>query len=141
MVIAMPHYNLSLPRRTENYCAYCGKQLLTYEGAMLCDFVSDHMIPKCQGGKDSQDNLINCCPRCNSSKGGKNVEQFRESLKERVIKQLNTAMLRVDVVSMYTGLDEVLPIYQKIAQAIQLIEGLHVPFYIDGFMEVATDEQ
>lgn len=30
----------------------------------------DHLQPKAQGGSDSPANLVACCARCNSSRGG-----------------------------------------------------------------------
>jgi len=49
--------------KRDNYtCQYCGaknKQMTT-----------DHVIPKRLGGKDSWDNLVCACVKCNSQKGG-----------------------------------------------------------------------
>jgi len=52
-------------------CAYCG-QRITLENMQV-----DHMIPNV----DSFDNLMPCCYECKSYKGNKNIEQFREELK------------------------------------------------------------
>lgn len=43
-------------------CVYCKKS--THIGL-------DHIIPKCMCGKTIKDNLVRCCPRCNSKKGKK----------------------------------------------------------------------
>lgn len=35
----------------------------------------DHVVPRCQGGADSLDNLVAACAACNLHKGGKTPEQ------------------------------------------------------------------
>ena len=52
-------------------CAYCG-QRITLENMEV-----DHMIPNV----DSFDNLMPCCYECKSYKKNKNIEEFREELK------------------------------------------------------------
>lgn len=50
----------------DNYrCAYCGAQ---------AEHV-DHIIPRCQGGSDDEDNLVAACARCNISKSGRTPRQ------------------------------------------------------------------
>lgn len=46
----------------DNYtCVYCG-QIAN---------AADHIFPRSMGGRDSEDNLVAACKRCNSSKGDK----------------------------------------------------------------------
>ncbi len=46
-------------------CVYCGsKNNLTL----------DHVVPQSKGGKDSWDNLVTACKRCNAEKGDKIIE-------------------------------------------------------------------
>jgi hypothetical protein len=52
-------------------CAYCGKF------TDLSDLVADHVTPKCQGGSNDISNLLLSCNKCNNSKGGKNLNQYR----------------------------------------------------------------
>lgn len=47
-------------------CRYCG----------AADLLSiDHVIPRCQGGDDSTDNLVVACRPCNSRKNGRTPQQ------------------------------------------------------------------
>ncbi|WP_430647729.1 HNH endonuclease [Agromyces sp. GXS1127] len=46
-------------RRDEHRCAYCGKSAGTI----------DHVLPRSRGGRDTWENLVACCLRCNNSKG------------------------------------------------------------------------
>jgi 5-methylcytosine-specific restriction endonuclease McrA len=49
-------------KRDDNQCQYCGSRK---------NLTIDHVIPRCRGGKDTWDNLVACCSRCNIAKGGK----------------------------------------------------------------------
>jgi len=53
-------------RRDGNKCVYCGtsKQLTI-----------DHVIPKSKGGRNTWENLVTCCTKCNLKKGDKTPEQ------------------------------------------------------------------
>lgn len=46
-------------RRDEHQCGYCGAHATTI----------DHVMPRSRGGKDTWENLIACCQRCNNVKG------------------------------------------------------------------------
>jgi len=71
-------YNVNVPYRKvilskenifkrDNFtCAYCGR---------FRDLTVDHIFPKSKGGKDSWDNLISACQKCNSKKGDRTLEQ------------------------------------------------------------------
>lgn len=54
-------------KRDNHQCQYCG----TTQGAMT----TDHVIPKKLGGKDSWENLVCACVRCNNKKGNRTPEQ------------------------------------------------------------------
>lgn len=45
-------------RRDEHRCGYCGGHATTI----------DHIMPRSRGGKDTWENLVACCQRCNNSK-------------------------------------------------------------------------
>ncbi len=54
--------------KRDNYtCQYCG----TREGPMTID----HVIPKKYGGKDTWENLVCACFKCNNKKGDRTPEQ------------------------------------------------------------------
>ncbi len=70
--IRRPYQTVSLNRknivkRDRNRCQYCGKnhQPMTI----------DHIIPKSQGGRDTWENLVCACSRCNHKKGDRTPEQ------------------------------------------------------------------
>ncbi|MFJ3958976.1 HNH endonuclease [Arthrobacter sp. NPDC090010] len=46
-------------RRDGHRCGYCGKAAHTI----------DHVLPRSRGGKDSWENLVACCLKCNNTKG------------------------------------------------------------------------
>lgn len=59
--------------RDKGKCRYCRKQIeweaVTKQGRK--DVTLDHIIPKCLGGTDSEDNLTIACFRCNNLKGSR----------------------------------------------------------------------
>jgi len=56
-------------------CQYCGIQ----EASEYLTF--DHVIPRCQGGGTSWENIITACQSCNLSKGGRSPSEARMMLK------------------------------------------------------------
>lgn len=71
-LIRRPQPTLRLSRRgifaRDNYtCQYCGHK--------AADMTVDHIIPKRLNGATSWENLVCCCKKCNSKKGGKTAEQ------------------------------------------------------------------
>lgn len=48
-------------RRDGHRCGYCGKSAATI----------DHILPRSRGGRDSWENLVACCLRCNNLKGNR----------------------------------------------------------------------
>ena len=56
----------SVYARDGSACRYCGS----------VDLLSvDHVVPRCQGGADDEDNLVVACRACNSRKGGRTPQQ------------------------------------------------------------------
>lgn len=55
-------------------CPYCGVQL-TWKNMSL-----DHMIPKNRGGKNTKDNLMHICNRCNRRKSILNFKEYKSLL-------------------------------------------------------------
>ena len=60
--------------RRDNYeCVYCGdgnRKTLTL----------DHVIPQSKGGKDSWDNLVTACRKCNSEKSNLTLEEYGKEI-------------------------------------------------------------
>jgi 5-methylcytosine-specific restriction endonuclease McrA len=55
--------------RDRNQCQYCGRHFPTN------DLSIDHVLPRAQGGKDTWENLVCACIRCNARKGGRTPDQ------------------------------------------------------------------
>jgi 5-methylcytosine-specific restriction endonuclease McrA len=58
-------------RRDGNRCAYCGKAASTI----------DHVQPRSRGGKDTWENLVACCLRCNNVKGDRTPQEMAWTLR------------------------------------------------------------
>ncbi len=58
-------------RRDNQRCAYCGGSANTI----------DHVLPRSRGGKDSWENLVACCLRCNNLKGDRTPSEMRWNLR------------------------------------------------------------
>lgn len=70
----LPEQTVKLNRRNlfardRNQCQYCGRLFPT------SDLSIDHVLPRMQGGRDSWENLVCACIRCNARKGGRTPEQ------------------------------------------------------------------
>ena len=55
--------------RDRNRCQYCGKKFPTQELSL------DHVLPRSQGGKNTWENIVCACIRCNTRKGGRTPMQ------------------------------------------------------------------
>ncbi|RFA07215.1 HNH endonuclease [Subtercola boreus] len=58
-------------RRDNQRCAYCGKSATTI----------DHIQPRSRGGKDTWENLVACCLRCNNLKSDRTPAEMGWSLR------------------------------------------------------------
>lgn len=56
---AVPVSRRGVLRRDDSRCCYCGKAATTI----------DHVLPRSRGGRETWDNLVACCLRCNNAKG------------------------------------------------------------------------
>lgn len=64
------HYNRrTIYRRDNNTCQYCGKKKPASELSM------DHVVPRCQGGKTTWDNIVVACTECNTRKAGRTPQE------------------------------------------------------------------
>ena len=73
--------------RDKGQCQYCEKTL--NKGR----FTIDHVIPKCKGGNTSWENLVACCARCNSKKGGELLQDTNLKLLKKPTKPKNNMFL------------------------------------------------
>lgn len=66
-------------------CWYCGDDVVPFSvetaTATPQTAVIDHVHPKVKGGTTKDDNLVCACWKCNSAKGGKSVEEYRQKLR------------------------------------------------------------
>jgi len=67
-------------RRDGWKCAYCAKPANTI----------DHVQPKSKGGKDTWENLVACCFRCNNQKSSRTLQELGWELK--VVPKMPTGM-------------------------------------------------
>ena len=61
-------------RRDNNECVYCGSKK---------ELTIDHVIPRSKGGKNTWDNLVTCCQKCNLKKGNKTPDEARMPLRRK----------------------------------------------------------
>lgn len=66
--------------RDEHTCQYCGRSEPTNKLSL------DHVIPRSHGGPTTWENIVCCCLRCNSRKGGRTPQQARMQLLTRPTK-------------------------------------------------------
>ena len=55
--------------RDHNQCQYCANHFPDDKLTM------DHIIPKCRGGKNSWNNLVAACKKCNQRKGSRTISE------------------------------------------------------------------
>lgn len=63
--------------RDDHTCQYCGKNQPAHKLSM------DHVVPKSHGGPTTWENIVCCCLRCNSRKGGRTPKEARMTLLSR----------------------------------------------------------
>lgn len=66
--------------RDNNQCQYCSIELPNDKLTL------DHIIPKSKGGKNTWDNLVAACKKCNQKKGNRTPEEANMKLVCRPIK-------------------------------------------------------
>lgn len=60
--------------RDSHTCQYCGQEKPTAQLSL------DHVVPRSLGGQTTWENIVCCCLRCNSRKGGRTPQQARMEL-------------------------------------------------------------
>ncbi len=73
--IQPPLTNVALFQRDQNLCLYCGN-LYDYDA-----LTRDHVVPSSRGGKDTWDNVVSACRKCNHRKGNRLVHECRMQLR------------------------------------------------------------
>jgi 5-methylcytosine-specific restriction endonuclease McrA len=73
--------------RDEYACQYCGRNESAHKLSL------DHVIPRSHGGPTTWENIVCCCLRCNSRKGGRTPKQARMTLMSRPTKPRVNPML------------------------------------------------
>jgi 5-methylcytosine-specific restriction endonuclease McrA len=69
------HYNRrTIYHRDNNTCQYCGKKKSCNELSL------DHVVPKCQGGLTTWENIVVACTECNSKKAGRTPKEANMKL-------------------------------------------------------------
>jgi 5-methylcytosine-specific restriction endonuclease McrA len=61
-------------KRDNNECGYCGSKK---------DLTIDHVIPRSKGGKNTWENLVTCCSKCNLKKGNRTPDEARMPLRKK----------------------------------------------------------
>lgn len=61
-------------RRDKHRCQYCGNKR---------DLTVDHVLPKSRGGRDTWENLVAACNRCNNRKGDRTPDEAGMPLARR----------------------------------------------------------
>ncbi len=83
-------------RRDNHRCAYCGTTASTI----------DHVMPRSRGGKDSWENLVACCLKCNNIKGDRTPDEMRWSLRTTPRAPHGTTWL-------VRGVERALPVWEE----------------------------
>ena len=60
--------------RDDHTCQYCGRSEPAHKLSL------DHVIPRSHGGPTTWENIVCCCLRCNSRKGGRTPKEARMTL-------------------------------------------------------------
>ncbi len=83
--IKMPFKEIPMTRknvmhRDNHTCQYCGRK---------ADLTIDHVIPRSKGGKDTWDNVVIACLRCNVTKGDRTPAEAQMALKRPPVRPFN----------------------------------------------------
>lgn len=75
--------------RDRNQCQYCGRHFSTQELSI------DHVVPRAAGGKDTWENLVCACVRCNARKGGRTPDQASMKLMRTPVRPRRNPLIAV----------------------------------------------
>ena len=77
--------------RDDHRCQYCGKSEPAHRLSL------DHVVPRSHGGPTTWENIVCCCLRCNSRKGGRTPKQARMQLLSRPTKPRFNPMMTLSM--------------------------------------------
>jgi len=77
-------------RRDAFTCVYCGFDGHAFENWMQLEL--DHVIPISQEGKDTDDNLVTCCPHCNKVTNG--MQDLKGLPIEKILSQKRDVVMK-----------------------------------------------
>lgn len=80
----------NLYARDQKKCQYCGTPLTLNQMSL------DHVVPRSQGGDTSWENVVCCCVKCNTSKGGRTPGQAHMKLQQQPCKPTHHPLLAVE---------------------------------------------
>lgn len=73
--------------RDGHQCQYCGQSKPAHQLSL------DHVVPRSHGGQTTWENIVCCCLRCNSRKGGRTPHEARMTLLSRPAKPRHNPVL------------------------------------------------
>ena len=76
-------------KRDKHQCQYCGKRSVS--------LTLDHVIPRVRGGKDTWENLVCACVKCNNKKGNRTPEDVGLKLLKKPKKPNHIFFIRYSV--------------------------------------------
>ncbi len=90
----LPRQSVKLNRRNiyardNNTCQYCGKRYSSSELSL------DHVVPRSRGGRSTWVNLVCCCVRCNSKKGGMSPSEARLKLIRKPVRPRRNPVINI----------------------------------------------
>ena len=77
--------------RDDHQCQYCGRNEPAHKLSL------DHVVPRSHGGPTTWENIVCCCLRCNSRKGGRTPKQARMQLLSRPSKPRFNPMMTLSM--------------------------------------------
>jgi CRISPR/Cas system Type II protein with McrA/HNH and RuvC-like nuclease domain len=69
-------------------CHYCLRQTVLTVRDQPDSMTIDHIVPACQGGQRTRDNIVGACRACNNVRGAMNYEEFVAFIEEIGIERL-----------------------------------------------------
>ena len=92
----LPRNEVKLNRRNifardHNRCQYCERKFPMSELSL------DHVVPRSQGGGTSWTNLVCCCVKCNTKKGGRTPKQAQMPLACKPVKPKTNPVLSIRI--------------------------------------------
>jgi len=116
--------HLFVASKTGGKCAYCGRTFREDDKITI-----DHIDPK---GGEGVDNLYIACDTCNTRKGNRNLEEFREYLIATLQKKLFTVYSQINKFRMYFKSQEAWENAKRNIEVSRIeIEKLVVEFYFE----------